>query len=59
MFGGFSDFGKIASSQISETYHILWDRHLAKRAKQRDEDAGMKLSRTKPKGSKYAETETG
>ena len=45
---------------ISETYHLLWARHSdAKRANQRDEDAGMKLSRTKPKGSKYAEAETG
>ena len=31
---------------ISETYHILWNRHqYAERANQRDEDAGMKLTR--------------
>jgi len=45
---------------ISETYHVLWSRHRdAERVKQRDEDAGMKLSRTKARGSKYAEAGTG
>jgi len=45
---------------ISETYHLLWARHSnAKRVNQRAEDAGMKLNRTRPKGSKYAEEGTG
>ena len=37
---------------ISETYHILWSRHLdAERSRKKDKDAGMKLNRTNAKGS--------
>jgi len=46
---------------ISETYHILWQRHYrTELARKKDDDAGMKLNRTQAKASKStAEAGTG